>query len=53
MNEVMKILKDEKLPQIDPRFDLRCKIKTHVRLSESDRIEQELLEIDTVRVTTI
>lgn len=53
MNEVMKVFKDEKLPQIDPQFDLRCKIKTHVRLSESDRIEQDFLKIDTVRVATI
>lgn len=53
MNEVMKIFKDEKLPQIDPQFDLDCTIKTQVRISESDRIEQELLKIDTIRVTTI
>lgn len=53
MNEVMKVFKDEKLVQIDPKFDLNCKIKTHIRLSEFNRIEQGLLKIDNVRVTTI
>ncbi|HAH25590.1 MAG TPA: YigZ family protein [Prolixibacteraceae bacterium] len=53
MNEVMKVFKDEKLVQIDPLFDLNCKIKTHIRLSESDRIEQGLLKIESVRVILI
>lgn len=53
MNDVMKVFKDEKLSQIDPQFDLKCKIKTNVRLSESDRIEEALLEIENVRVTEV
>jgi hypothetical protein len=53
MNEVMKIFKDEKMDQIDPQFDLKCKVKTHIRLSESNRIEQGLLKIDTVEVNII
>ena len=53
MNEVMKVFKDEKLPQIDPQFDLSCKVKTHIRLSESDRIVQELSKIDSVSVIPI
>lgn len=51
INEVMSVFKEEKLLQIDPQFDLGCRIKTRIRLSESDRIEQDLLKIDTVRVT--
>ena len=51
MNEVMKIFKDEKLPQTDPQFDLRCSIKTHIRLSELNRIEQEFSKIDGIKVT--
>ena len=39
MNDVMKIFKDEKLPQIDPKFDLQCQIKTHIRMKELHRIE--------------
>ena len=53
MNEVMKVFKDEKLPQIEPQFDLSCKVKTHIRLSESERIVQGLLKIDSVEVIPI
>jgi len=53
MNEVMKVFKDEKLPQIDPQFDLKCKIKTFVRLSESNQIEKSLLKINSVQVKDI
>jgi len=53
MNEVMKVFKDEKLPQIDTAFDLSCQVKTSIRLSESSRIEQGLLKIDTVRVNPL
>ena len=52
MNEVMKIFKDEKLPQVDPQFDLCCKIKTQIRLSDSERIEQGLQKIDSVKVVS-
>jgi uncharacterized YigZ family protein len=53
MNQVMKVLKDEKLPQIDPQFDLNCKVKTHIRLSEIDRILNALLKIDSLRIINI
>lgn len=46
MNEVMKIFKDEKLPQNEPKFDLRCQIKTQVRLNELSRIEEGLKKIE-------
>lgn len=50
MNEVMKVFKDEKLPQIDPQFDLHCTIKTWVRLSDTSRIESMLLKIEGLRI---
>jgi len=53
MNEVMKLFKDEKLPQIDPQFDLRCQIKTMVRMSELGRIEENLNKIEGLKVTPI
>lgn len=53
MNEVMKVFKDEKLPQINPQFDLRCKVSTSVRLSDSERIEKELLKIEGLQLTTV
>lgn len=52
LNEVMKILKDEKLPQEEPVFDLNCQIKTHVRLKELKRIEELLLKIDNLKIST-
>ncbi|MDO9613717.1 MAG: YigZ family protein [Bacteroidota bacterium] len=53
MNEVMKVFKDEKLPQIDPLFDLKCIIKTHIRNSELNRIEDTLQKIEGVKVVCI
>jgi len=53
MNDVMKLFKDEKLPQIEPQFDLRCRIKTHIRLSELNRIEDGLNKIEGLTITVI
>lgn len=38
MNDVMKIFKDEQLPQLETVFDMQCSIKTSIRLSDSKRI---------------
>lgn len=51
MNEVMKLFKDEKLPQIDPQFDLKCQIKTTVRLGELGRIKENLNKIEGLEIT--
>lgn len=53
MNEVMKLFKDEKMPQIDPQFDLRCSVKTTVRLSELARIEGGLNKIDGLKISEL
>ena len=53
MNDVMKLFKDEKLPLLDPQFDLRCQIKTHIRLSELSRIEEGLNNIEGLKVTEL
>lgn len=53
MNEVMKIFKDEKLPQIDPQYDLSCRVKTFIRLSHAERIELELLKIEGVKINEL
>jgi uncharacterized YigZ family protein len=50
MNDVMKIFKDEKLPQLDPAFDLNCSIGTSIRLSEFERIANQLVKIEGVRI---
>jgi len=51
MNDVMKIFKDEKLPQIDPRFDLNCTITTLVRLSDQIRIEASLKKVEGLKIS--
>ncbi len=51
MNEVMKIFKEEKLVQIDPQFDLRCRIKTSVRLNELNKIINAFNKIEGVLIT--
>lgn len=53
MNEVMKIFKDEKLPQIDPQFDLKCRIETQIRLSDLSRIEEGLKKVEGVKILYI
>jgi uncharacterized YigZ family protein len=52
LNEVMKVFKDEKLPQIDPVFDTVCRIKTQVRLSELKRITTILKKIEGLKIST-
>jgi len=51
MNEVMKVFKDEKLPQIESAFDLECQISTQIRLSELDRITEALKKIEGLKIT--
>ena len=51
MNEVMKVFKDEKLPQIDPTFDLNCQIKTTIRLSDLERIVNQLTKIEGLKIS--
>lgn len=51
MNDVMKIFKDEKLPQIDPRFDLNCTITTLVRLNDLIRVETSLKKVEGLKIS--
>ena len=53
MNKVMKIFKDENLPQLKNEFDLRCKIKTFIRKSGSERLFQSFKKIEGVVVQLI
>ena len=46
MNEVMTIFKNENLPQIETKFDLNCMIITSIRMSDLQRIEEELTKIE-------
>ena len=53
MNEVMKIFKDEKLIQTDSIFDIKCQIRTWIRLSETDRLETMLKKIEGLKFSII
>lgn len=53
MNAVMKIFKDENLPQEKTDFNLRCKICSSVRQSESERIVGLLSKLEGVRVEEV
>ncbi len=53
MNSVMKVFKDENLPQKKTDFDLRCKIRSSIRKSESKRIFSLLQNIEGVRISPI
>lgn len=46
MNEVMKVFKDEQLPQLKTVFDMQCSIKTSIRLNDSKRIQDLLGKIE-------
>jgi uncharacterized YigZ family protein len=50
LNEVMKIFKEEKLTQNEPRFDLRCQLKTQIRLKDLARIEEELKKVEGLKI---
>lgn len=46
MNSVMKIFKDENLPQEKNEFDLRCRIKTSIRQGEAKRLFEAFRKIE-------
>jgi len=51
LNEVMKIFKEEKLTQNEPQFDLRCQLKTQIRLKDLDRIEEGLKKVEGLKIS--
>lgn len=53
LNEVMKIFKEEKLTQNQPQFDLRCQIKTQIRLNDLNRIEEGLKKVEGLKISYI
>ncbi|MFV0289768.1 MAG: YigZ family protein [Mangrovibacterium sp.] len=53
MNDVMKVFKNEQLEQKKNNFDLQCKILTHVRESDKERILELLTNIDSVKIKII
>jgi uncharacterized YigZ family protein len=53
MNSVMKILKDEELPQCNQKFELDCSLDFSVRQSASTRVCDEILKLKDVKLTLL
>ena len=53
MNSVMKILKDEQLPQSNQRFELDCSLDFSVRQAASTRVCDEILKLKGVKLTLL
>ena len=53
MNSVMKILKDEELPQCNQKFELDCSLDFSVRQSASTRVCDEILKLKGVKLTLL
>ena len=53
MNSVMKILKDNNLPQCNQKFELECSSDFSVRQAESIRVCDEILKLKGVKLTLL
>ncbi len=53
MNNVMKIIKDENLPQSNQKFELECSLDFSVRQAESTRVCDEILKLKGVKLTLL
>ncbi|MBQ6726687.1 MAG: YigZ family protein [Bacteroidales bacterium] len=53
MNSVMKILKDNNLPQCNQKFELECSLDFSVRQAESIRVCDEILKLKGVKLTLL
>jgi len=50
MNDVKKVIKEEKLTQVEQKFDLTCSIKISVRKSRSENVVERLGKIEGLRI---
>lgn len=53
MNDVKKVIKEEKLTQIEQKFDLTCSIKISVRKSRSKNVVERLGRINGLKIRYI
>ena len=53
MNSIMKILKDEELPQCNQKFELDCSLDFSVRQSASTRVCDEILKLKGVKLSLL
>lgn len=53
MNEVMRILKDEELEQLNPRFELDCYLEFSTRKNDAPRIEEKFRNLFGVKISHV
>ena len=53
MNIVMRKLKEEKLEQLNPQFELHCSLEIDIRWKDSERIEQIFQKIPNIKIEQI
>jgi len=53
MNEVMKIIKDEKLEQINQKFEMNCELTLIVGMMDSEKICQKLNKVESLIISDI
>ena len=53
MNEVMRILKEENLEQLNPRFELDCNLEFSTRKNDASRISEKFCNLFGVKIAHI
>jgi uncharacterized YigZ family protein len=53
MNEVMRIMKEENLEQLNPRFELDCYLEFSTRKNDASRISEKFRNLFGVKITHI
>lgn len=53
MNDVMKIIKEEKLEQLEHNFDLKCKIVFSIRKNNSKKVSEKFKNINSLSIRYI
>jgi len=53
MNEVMRIMKEEGIEQLNPRFELDCYMEFSTRQNEANRIVDKFQNLYGVKITYI
>ena len=53
MNEVMRIMKEEDLEQLNPRFELDCYLEFSTRKNDASKIEEKFRNLFGVKITHI
>ncbi len=53
MNEVMRVMKEEQLEQMNPKFEMDCYLEFSTRRNESERVIEKISKIFGVKITFV